>query len=145
MAVDAEPDEAAVVAGVALAADRHPEIESAEEAEGQQDHDEELDALPGAEAPADEPGQDDQRVGHDDGQGRDGVAEAGVNKQMVLVGAVGVEGGETLGHAPAHHAQAIHHRFGEDRHHQRDEADVGEAGGQARGEGRVAQDFHDKT
>lgn len=67
MAVDAEPDEAAVVAGVTLAADRHPEIESAEEAEGQQDHDEELDALPGAEAPADEPGQDNQRVSHDDG------------------------------------------------------------------------------
>ena len=145
VAVDAEPDEAAVVAGVLLATLRHPVVESEEQEEGQADHHEELRAQAGAQAVADPPAGDDHQVHQMDGQGRDRVAEAGVGEEVVQVRPVGAEGREALGHPPAHHAQAIHDRLCEDGHYQRDEADARVEDAEVGGERRGAQDLDDEA
>lgn len=145
VAVDAEPDEAAVVAGVLLAALRHPEVKAAEQDQREADHDEELRGQAGAQAVADPPGDDDQQVHRVDGQGCDGVAEAGVGEEVVEVGPVGAEGREALGHPPAHHAQAVHDGLREHGHHHRDEADARIEDAEVGGERCGAQDLDDEA
>ena len=80
-----------------------------------------------------------------DGQGRDGVAEAGVGEEVVEVGPVGLEGREALGHPPAHHAQAVHDGLREHGHHHRDEADARIEDAEVGGERCGTQDLDDEA
>ena len=73
------------------------------------------------------------------------MAEARFDEEMVHVGPVGIEGGYSLDDTPAHHAEAVCDRLGQQGEHHRDEAESVPAGGRLGDRGVVAENLEDES